>query len=766
MVDATMRPPPENMLYSSTLFHNIIIVYEYFVAHLLSCLLDSEILFPKNKTTTTLQIMSGEETEVVVVDPPATAAAAAAAPTATSTIEDEDGKHTADDPADYDGSTTPHHDDMECSVGILEYLSSHTTTTATDGGGFSAVSKARYSDFLVHEVDLQGTVARLTDMSVPADVDEEEETKPKQSQQQQEETKDAESEKLKKPEEDGDLEAQLTRMIQEQDTAKKVLSMLESHDQAAAAATDGEANDKSIEKFVTLPALDKAQRKNVHDWVRKALPNARADTLEGRIRIWHVQFEKEMPNFKSFGHSNNNNNNNNRKTKRQKLNWPSDRPDYLRFVLYKENLDTTTATKELNRKGSRGARIGFAGMKDKRGITTQFCTLHRTLPSQLVNPKAIASFKGGGNTKDRGCSVVRLGNFEYVSQELKLGMLKGNRFDIILRNVQAPGDDVAAQRLVLKQAAQSMKEKGFINYFGTQRFGKFKDTHLVGLAAVKGDFEEAVDIIMRPKSEEREDIKQVRIEWQERFKYGKNKDNEASVAKAITRKLNRFMTGEVAIMHSLAKYPMDYMRAFNAIPFNLRTMYIHAVQSLIWNRSVSFRIGKMSPDKVLIGDLVDIGKGPENVHIVSENDVASNKFTIEDVVVPMMGKKSKLPTNELGKIIPQLLKEVGLKKELFEDNKCRSLIVNGDYRNIVCHPTDVEYRIEEYYDPLQPLLQTDLMKLQKEDIVIRPQQEGERAKLAMVVGFTLPSSSYATIALRELMKRPTSNDFQKELTLE
>jgi tRNA(Glu) U13 pseudouridine synthase TruD len=44
--------------------------------------------------------------------------------------------------------------------------------------------------------------------------------------------------------------------------------------------------------------------------------------------------------------------------------------------------------------------------------------------------------------------------------------------------------------------------------------------------------------------------------------------------------------------------------------------------------------------------------------------------------------------------------------------------------------------------------------------------EGEKDPLlAMVVGFSLPSSSYATIFLRELMKRPTSSEYQRELKL-
>ena len=35
-----------------------------------------------------------------------------------------------------------------------------------------------------------------------------------------------------------------------------------------------------------------------------------------------------------------------------------------------------------------------------------------------------------------------------------------------------------------------------------------------------------------------------------------------------------------------------------------------------------------------------------------------------------------------------------------------------------------------------------------------------------VIALTLPSSAYATIALRELMKRPTIQNYQSELLLE
>jgi tRNA pseudouridine13 synthase len=219
----------------------------------------------------------------------------------------------------------------------------------------------------------------------------------------------------------------------------------------------------------------------------------------------------------------------------------------LRFVLYKENCDTTTATREVGRKGST-SRIGYAGMKDKRGITSQFCTMYRTLPEQIArggNQRGSAG--GGGNTKQKGYSIVHIGNFEYVSRELRLGQLKGNRFDVILRNVRlletnsaASGDATGQRKLVLEAAAQTMKKRGFINYFGTQRFGKFHNTHLVGIAVLKGDFEKAVDILMAPNNEDRPDITKARKDWQDRFTYGKTKENESSTAKRVVKRYEKW----------------------------------------------------------------------------------------------------------------------------------------------------------------------------------------------------------------------------------
>ena len=306
----------------------------------------------------------------------------------------------------------------------------------------------------------------------------------------------------------------------------------------------------------------------------------------------------------------------------------------------------------------------------------------------------------------------------------------------------------------------------------SQRFGKFHDTHLVGIAVLNGNYRKAIDIMMSPKPDDRPDVTKARQLWENRFQDGTTEDNERDAAKRVLKGMNRYMTGEISVMQSLSKRPRDYKRAFGCIPRNMRAMYIHAVQSLIWNKAASYRVSKMDNTKVLVGDLV-LGEGSKyNVRPVTEEDIAANKYRLEDIVIPSVGVKTSYPTNELGSVIKSIMGDIGITAEMFRKVQDRELILNGDYRKLVCHPTDFDYEIKQYYDPLQPLLQTDLMKLHGDDIRIEiPDSEDpteitkKNMKTAMVVGFTLPSSSYATIALRELMKLPTSNEFQKDQEL-
>jgi tRNA pseudouridine13 synthase len=341
-----------------------------------------------------------------------------------------------------------------------------------------------------------------------------------------------------------------------------------------------------------------------------------------------------------------------------------------------------------------------------------------------------------------------------------------------------------------------MKDSGFINYFGMQRFGKFHDTHDVGIAVLKGDFEQACEIILRVKENENHRCIAPREKWAKRFD-GINMEDDKAVqiaemqcAKVVQRELGRFMNCETSIVSSLARNPRDYKKAFGSIAKHMRSMFLHAYQSYIWNKAASHRITDGGSNEIRVGDLVlvedkglaDGGNGTSGlkgkaVKEVTQDDVETCKYSITDVVLPLAGSKIEYPTDSTGDVYDDLLAEAGLGKEDFDKIGDRELAVGGDYRKIICKPSDVNFEIKLYTDPVQPIVKTDLMdvhnaslecvdvtdEVKKDETTINTE---EKMIIGMVVGFTLPPSAYATIALREMTRRPTSSQYQTELSLE
>ena len=351
-----------------------------------------------------------------------------------------------------------------------------------------------------------------------------------------------------------------------------------------------------------------------------------------------------------------------------------------------------------------------------------------------------------------------------------------------------------------------------------QRFGKNQDTHKVGIEILKGNFEKAVDTIMCVKSDEPQRFRRAKQRWLDRFaslppsldhdKLEETKTHEEQqCAKTLFRQLGKFMTCEISLMRSLSKKPRDYKTAFRCIQKNTQLMFLHAVQSYIWNRVVSYRIDEGGGcNAVMVGDLVLIsdkskeeggsgtsGRVGKAVKVVTEDDVLNKTYGITNVVLPLPGSRIEYPANSTGKFYDKVLEELGMTSALWKQSN-REYSLGGDYRFIICKPSDITYEIKRYTDPKGPLIKSDLMYIQgkelsdyeaKGDTIIGdekknatneddekiettiPSEKPERKDelLGLVIGFTLPPSSYATIALRELMKRPTCSAYQSKLSL-
>lgn len=113
--------------------------------------------------------------------------------------------------------------------------------------------------------------------------------------------------------------------------------------------------------------------------------------------------------------------------------------------------------------------IGYAGLKDKHAMTTQYISLHRKYETDI------------DALNIEGIKVLEK---HYHNNKIRTGHLKGNRFFVRLKKV-TPAD---AKKI--EQALKHLKDEGMPNYFGFQRFGNDGNNHEVGQAIVAGTHKE------------------------------------------------------------------------------------------------------------------------------------------------------------------------------------------------------------------------------------------------------------------------------------
>ncbi|XP_043821074.1 pseudouridylate synthase 7 homolog isoform X2 [Dromiciops gliroides] len=470
---------------------------------------------------------------------------------------------------------------------------------------------------------------------------------------------------------------------------------------------------KNKETSVAIEVVEdtKEKRTIIHQAVKSLFPGLETKT-EGRdgkkyIIAYHAAGKKALANPR-------------------KHSWPKSRGSYCHFVLYKENKDTMDAINVLSKFLRVKPNIfSYMGTKDKRAITVQEIAVLKITAQRLAHlNKCLMNFK--------------LGNFSYQKNPLKLGELQGNHFTVVLRNITGTDHQV-------QQAMNSLKEIGFINYYGMQRFGTTAvPTYQVGRAILQNCWEEVVDLILKPRpGAEKGYLVKCREEW------AKTKDPDAALKKLPVK---RCVEGQ--LLRGLSKYGLkNIVSAFGIIPRNNRLMYIHSYQSYVWNNMVSKRIEEYGL-KPVPGDLVL--KGATATYI-EEADV--NSYTIHDVVMPLPGFDVIYPKHKISETYKEMLASDHLNIDNMK-HKIRDYSLSGAYRKIIIRPQNVSWEVVSYDDPRIPLFNTDLDNLEGK---APPVFAAEGKYRALKMDFSLPPSTYATMAIREVLKMDTSIKNQTQL---
>jgi tRNA pseudouridine13 synthase len=431
--------------------------------------------------------------------------------------------------------------------------------------------------------------------------------------------------------------------------------------------------------------------------------------------------------------------------------------EYLHFSLYKENKDTMEVLGFLSaRLKMKPGSFSFSGTKDRRAVTVQRVSTYRMRAETLAN-------------LSKSLYGSMLGDFKYERYNLDLGDLAGNEFLITLRDVTV--DDPAFENLdlvhrvsmvkqVVGEAVRNLQQNGFINYFGLQRFGSYEiGTDDVGKKILQGDFKAAVDGILYVKPE-------VMAEVQLKGNNSTLPRDELARARAIDHFLTtgrshqalqilpKRFNGERFIMSHLDQRAKenDFVGALLRIPRNLRLMYVHAYQSLVWNMVASERWTRHGK-KVVKGDLVLINPKEskngvtqkqeeidesgevivrpdvldsavshadafERARALTQEEAESGKYTIYDIVLPTPGFDIEYPDNEIGDFYRDFMasdRGGGLHPGNMRRQQ-KDFSLSGSYRKFMAAiGKDCSYDIQTYDDDEQQLVETDLEKLCKLD---------------------------------------------------
>lgn len=139
---------------------------------------------------------------------------------------------------------------------------------------------------------------------------------------------------------------------------------------------------------------------------------------------------------------------------------PSGEGTHLFLKFEKRGLTTDAAVRAITKAlGIEMRDVGIAGMKDKVALTTQWVSVPAPPKSPDLEERAKAL------TLDN----IRVLDAKRHVNKLKTGHLRGNRFDIVVRDV--PKDAVAG----VIEAMERFGKAGVPNAFGTQRFGREGD---------------------------------------------------------------------------------------------------------------------------------------------------------------------------------------------------------------------------------------------------------------------------------------------------
>ncbi|KAI4254904.1 MAG: hypothetical protein LQ352_002832 [Teloschistes flavicans] len=441
--------------------------------------------------------------------------------------------------------------------------------------------------------------------------------------------------------------------------------------------------------------------------------------------------------------------------------WAALGGDHVHFSLCKENKEHNEALSIMTKLAHIDRKLfKTAGTKDRRGLTVQRVSVYRVEVGKLI--------QAGDRAKG-----IWIGNYEFHPQGLQDGDLRGNQFEITLRDCHfsgfgslEAGTDIEQARATVDAAVNRLLSHGFLNYYGLQRFGTYAvGTHVVGRYLLQGDFRTACHKILffdpntleaaqqgeDPNTFVLRDDKARALALHMFLTTGDSKE-------ALAHLPFRFRPETSIIRHlSQRNQENDFQGAMATIERGTLSRYTHAYQGIVWNVVASAR-WRLYGHRVMPGDLVLVDDHPDPARNHSAKEVSNDtlavdqdgepiveakpedraynaeeiferarhiteselnmpgcEITIFDIVLPLPGYDVLYPANATGQVYKDYMcsMEGGHLDPLDMRRNWRDISLAGAYRKFLARPLgDIEWGIKAYgSNGEEQFVETDLDRL-------------------------------------------------------
>ncbi len=366
----------------------------------------------------------------------------------------------------------------------------------------------------------------------------------------------------------------------------------------------------------------------------------------------------------------------------------TDGGDYAFYRLEKTGWTTPDALAIIRRRWNVDhRRIHYGGLKDRHAVTVQYLTIYRGPQRNLTHNRLKLTYLGQRS-------------HPYSSRDFR-----ANRFTIAIRAVRASEIEPITRYL------ERMPSVGLPNYFDDQRFGSVTASgEFVAQAMLRADWERALWLALAaPYEYDRRADKAIKQLLRERW------GDWAYLREHLPRCHARSLAGY------LADHPGDYKGAVARLRPELRSLYLSAYQSSIWNRMLAAWLRKEWPTGTVLKLPAKLGRYPLPLEVPA---AAANLWY--DGVLPLPCARLRLePDAWWWPLAEEVLREEKLEwHQLRVPGLDRPYFSRGERR--------LSFRPEQW-------------KHEFADDELNPQ----RRKL--LLQFDLPRGSYATIVVKGIM---------------